>query len=82
MKNDAALYHSEHSLQARDRALGKPLIRGEAGLDSVSVQTEDVNLARDTSGVWLHNFVWSSIDTGAMYDLYWWMNNIRPATWP
>jgi hypothetical protein len=82
MKNDASLYHSEHSLQARDRALGKPLIRGEAGLDSPTAQVEDTNLARDTNGVWLHNLVWSSTDAGAMYDLYWWMNNIRQRPGP
>jgi hypothetical protein len=77
MKNDSALYHSEHSLQARDRALGKPLVRGEAGLDSPGMQVEDANLIRDNDGVWLHNFIWSSIDAGAMYDLYWWIEHIR-----
>ena len=82
MKNDAALYHSEHSLQALDRALGMPLVRGEAGLDSPNQQVEDTNLARDTHGVWLHNLVWSSIDTGAMYDLYWWLTNLRQRPGP
>lgn len=82
MKNDAALYHNEHSLQARDRALGKPLTRGESGLDQPTEQTEDANLTRDTNGVWLHNMVWSSLDAGAMYDLYWWMNNINTRPGP
>ena len=77
MKNDAALYHLEHSLQASDRALGKPLIRGESGLDSPTVQVEDANLTRDTNGVWLHNLVWSMLNPGGMYDLYWWLDNVR-----
>ena len=76
MKNDAALFHSEHSLQARDRALGKPLVRGETGLDSPSATVEDEGLARDSNGVWLHNLVWSLLDAGGMYDLYWWTINI------
>jgi len=82
MKNDAALYHAEHSLQAFDRALGKPLVRGESGLDAPSAQVEDVNLARDTNGVWLHNLLWSSVNAGGMYDLYWWLQNMRQRPGP
>jgi hypothetical protein len=82
MRTDAALYHSEHSLQAKDRALGKPLVRGEAGLDAATVQVEDTNLTRDTAGVWLHNMVWAQIDAGAMYDLYFWLNNLRAKAGP
>ena len=41
-------------------------MRGETGLDSPTVQQEDVNLQRDTRGVWLHNLVWSQIDAGAI----------------
>ncbi len=77
MAFDAALNHSEHSLQSLDRLIGKPLVRGETGLDSPTVQQEDVNLQRDTRGVWLHNLVWSQIDAGAMHDLYWWFENLR-----
>jgi hypothetical protein len=77
MRTDAALYHLEHSLQSKDRSLGKPLVRGEAGLDAVSAQVEDANLARDTNGVWLHNLVWAQIDSGAMYDMYFWILNMR-----
>ena len=79
MKNDAALYHAEHSLQAFDRALGKPLVRGESGLDAPNAQVEDVNLARDNNGVWLHNLVWSTVNAGGMYDLYWWLQNMTAA---
>jgi outer membrane protein assembly factor BamB len=77
LKDDAALFHSDISLQAKDRTLGKPLIRGEGGLDYPTIQNEDTNLARDTNGVWLHNLVWSQLDSGGMYDLYWWTDNIR-----
>lgn len=76
MKLDAALYHSEHALQALDRALGKPLIRGEAGIDQPTQQVEESNLQRDQAGVWLHNMVWSSLGPGAMVDLYWWFENL------
>ena len=82
MKNDAALYHAEHSLQAADRALGKPLVRGESGLDAPNAQVEDTNLARDTNGVWLHNLVWGTLDAGGMYDLYWWLQNLRQRPGP
>jgi hypothetical protein len=27
--------------------------------------------AKDTQGIWLHNFVWGHINAGGMYDLYW-----------
>ena len=76
MKNDAALYHAEHSLQAFDRNLGKPLVRGESGLDTPTAMPEDPNLARDENGVWLHNLVWSSVNTGGMYELYWSYQNL------
>ncbi len=76
MKDDAALNHSEHSLQARDRSLGKPLMRAETGLDFPAEQTEDPNLVRDVNGVWLHNFIWSYLNSGGMYDHYWWTTNL------
>ena len=30
-----------------------------------------LGLQRDTQGVWYHNFVWSSLDSGALYEIYW-----------
>ena len=79
MNFDAALYTASRSM--RDSATGplgagKPLVRGEAGLDYANRQEEHADLADDTSGVWFHNFVWGQINAGGMYDLYWWTNNI------
>jgi hypothetical protein len=27
--------------------------------------------------VWLHNLIWGGINSGGMYDLYWWPDNVR-----
>ena len=39
--------------------------------------TDDFNglgLNRDTSGVWYHNYVWAGLDSGALYEIYWYYN--------
>lgn len=79
---DAAGYHLAYSAATRrslDAALigrrGLPIMRGEAGLDNQN-QLEWVDLQNDKNGVWLHNFLWSTLDTDALYELYWWNNNI------
>lgn len=41
----------------------KPLIRGEAGFSDEVLQ--------DTAGVWLHNYIWGTINPGGMYEQYW-----------
>jgi hypothetical protein len=56
---------------------GKPVVRGEAGIDSPGQQVELAELARDTNGVWLHNYVWGQVNPGGLYELYWWTQNIR-----
>ncbi|MBX6771837.1 MAG: hypothetical protein IRY83_08945 [Chloroflexi bacterium] len=56
---------------------GKPLVRGETGLDYPGgPQQELPDLARDVHGVWLHNLEWATLNPGGMYDLYWWTDNI------
>jgi len=78
---DAALYTEVYSRY--DGALsisgaGTPVVRGEAGLDHVGgPQTELPELANDTQGIWLHNYTWGLINPGGMYELYWWVDNIR-----
>jgi hypothetical protein len=73
MQWDAAHFHAWHSQDVASHRVGKPVVRGEAGLDSTSEQNENVlGLARDTGGVWLHNYLWSTLDSGGLYELYWW----------
>jgi hypothetical protein len=50
---------------------GMPVVRGEAGLDEGGGgYLKDMD--KDTAGVWLHNNLWSQVNAGGMYDLYWW----------
>ncbi len=73
MQWDAAHFHVWHSQDVASRRVSKPVVRGEAGLDSTSEQNENVlGLTRDTAGVWLHNYLWSTLDSGGLYELYWW----------
>jgi hypothetical protein len=78
---DTASYTEVYS--RRDGALsisgaGKPVVRGEAGIDDYTdPQGELPELANDTQGVWLHNYTWGLINPGGMYELYWWVDNIR-----
>jgi len=81
MHEDAALYTAAYSLLRGGKSpagAGMPLVRGEAGLDHPGGPQEELDdLAQDTEGVWLHNFIWGGINPGGMYDLYWWTRNIR-----
>lgn len=83
-ETDAALYHLDYSADCRSnldyfsaqRSLKtKPVIRGEAGIDRVTAQIENPDLARDVQGTWLHNYLWAGLDPGALHELYWWPNN-------
>jgi hypothetical protein len=81
MHEDAALYTSAYSLLWGGKSpvgVRMPLVRGEAGLDHPGGEQDELDdLAQDTEGVWLHNFIWGGINPGGMYDLYWWTDNIR-----
>jgi hypothetical protein len=81
MHEDAALYTSAYSrLWGGKSPAGArmPLVRGEAGLDHPGGPQEELeDLAQDTEGIWLHNFVWGGVNPGGMCDLYWWTDNIR-----
>ncbi len=77
MQHDAAYYHVWHSRRLASFRVGKPVVRGEAGLDSPGQQSESVlGLRRDRQGVWLHNFLWSGLDAGALHEIYWWNTHI------
>ncbi len=84
IETDAARYHLAYSKEARENVdyyaernglATKPIIRGEAGIDRLSVQQENPKLAQDRQGIWLHNLTWSQLDAGAMLELYWWGQN-------
>jgi len=80
-ERDAALYHLDYSAATRemlDSSRQMPIVRGEAGLDLVGGNTQDeiAGLRQDTNGIWLHNYTWALLDSNAMYELYWWTENI------
>lgn len=73
MKYDEALYHQWHSQRYAAENIGKPIMRGEAGLDVPEQQSDTLlGLQADTGKVWLHNFIWAGIHPGGMYEEYWW----------
>jgi hypothetical protein len=83
---DAAKFHLDYSSDVRsnidwyaaqNHVPVKPIIRGETGIDFIGNQQENPDLALDTQGIWLHNFLWSTLDPGAMTELYWWGENIK-----
>lgn len=77
MQSDSAYYHTWHSQAVAASRIGKPVVRGEAGLDLPGRQDEfALGVQRDRSGVWLHNFLWSGLDSGGLYELYWWRSHI------
>ena len=90
-EQDAAQFHLDYSAELRsnlDWHSGqngqptKPIIRGETGLDFLNQQTEQPDLAQDTEGIWLHNMLWSTLDSGALTELYWWGKNIAEQPGP
>lgn len=82
MQYDAAYFHVWHSQNVASQNIGKPVIRGELGIDSPTQQVEQAGLTNDTRGVWLHNFLWSTLDPGGLYENYWWTNNITSRVGP
>jgi hypothetical protein len=75
MQWDAAYFHLGHSFVLGEKEIGKPVVRGEAGIDSTDQQVEQPDLALDKNGVWLHNYLWSTVDSGGLIELYWWSDN-------
>jgi hypothetical protein len=56
-------FYSEQYGAKQPKGAGKPLIRGETGFSD--------EVLRDTTGVWLHNYIWGTINPGGMYEQYW-----------
>lgn len=90
-EQDAALFHLAYSADVRGNmdqfsaAAGisaKPIMRGETGIDFLGEQRENPDLGQDQAGVWLHNLLWSTLDAGAMSELYWWGNNLQEQPGP
>jgi len=77
MKNDTVLYHNEHSLNVWMRQPGKPVVRGEAGITEISSDANpDPDLEKDQLGIWLHKFLFAQMDSGGLYELYWYSDTI------
>ncbi len=76
---DTAWYTAAYSLlrgATSPVSARKPLVRGEAGMNSVEYPNGLLTMNQDREGIWLHNFVWGQINPGGMYDLLWWGNSM------
>lgn len=74
---DTALMTQKLSMQIgalQPGGAGKPIVRGEAGLFSISNQNAHTLLLQDRRGVWLHNYLWAQLNPGGMIESYWWVN--------
>jgi hypothetical protein len=80
---DAAAYHQCHSQQYSGWNIGKPIVRGEAGLDSPAQQNGNgFDIQLDTKDIWLHNYLWAGLSSGGLLEQYWWREHLfqAPAT--
>jgi len=78
MEKDSAFYHLWHSQQWGGWKLPYPVVRGEAGMTPANTSTDDstgLGIQRDIDGVWFHNYVWAGLDSGALYEIYWYYND-------
>ena len=80
--HDAALLTASYSLRFGGRSLsgaGKPTTRGEVSIgDEEGYRGDrDHEIAYDTEGIWLHNFLWGQVNPGGLYELWWDPHNIR-----
>lgn len=74
--------HVAYSRLARSFQYDKPAVRGELGICAPMRYTdpyqgfgytgEDQYLVNDSNGVWWHKLSWSNIDSGGLYEIYWW----------
>lgn len=81
MDEDTAWFNRAYAeVWGNDSQVGvnKPLVRGETGIDSTSAQAWNPDLALDIDGIWLHNNIWGQINSGGMYDLFWWSTETIP----
>jgi len=54
---------------------GKPVIRGETGFVVEGSEPPTDLFDGDTEGIWLHNFIWGSINPGGLIESYWYENS-------
>jgi len=54
--------------------VGKPVMRGETGFVAGDTDTAYTGLYSDTTGIWLHNFIWGQINPGGLIESYWYDN--------
>ncbi|MEI9813413.1 MAG: Ig-like domain-containing protein [Acidobacteriota bacterium] len=73
MQSDSAYYHLFHSGQYGSWKLPMPIVRGEGGMDLATQHATTIpGLRNDMPGQWYHDFVWSGVDSGGLYEMYWW----------
>jgi hypothetical protein len=74
---DSARLFAEYDRAVRQAAFGKPVVWGELGIDGARTSDEeDLRLAEDRDGVWLHKLTWARLGPGGVYPLYWYTDNI------
>ncbi|GIK71401.1 MAG: hypothetical protein BroJett021_03890 [Chloroflexota bacterium] len=74
---DSARLFAEYDRAVRQAAFGKPVVWGELGIDGAQTSDEeDLQLAEDRDGVWLHKLTWARLGPGGVYPLYWYTDNI------
>jgi hypothetical protein len=72
--NDAALASYLPSMEygaLMSGGAGKPFIRGETGFWDSETGPATSEFTHDDEGIWLHNFIWASINPGGMIESYW-----------
>ena len=76
LATDLALYVFAHSMDVykNNSAGNKPIIMGEAGVGSGGIVAGMSD--NDTNGIWLHKYIWSQVNPGGMYFIYWYQNLI------
>lgn len=74
---DSARLFAEYDRAVHGAAFGKPVVWGELGIDGARTSDEeDLRLAQDRDGVWLHKLTWARLAPGGVYPLYWYTDNI------
>jgi hypothetical protein len=78
MEKDAAYYHLWHSREWGGWGFDFPVVRGEAGMVPAQGSTDAMyalGIQEDSSGIWYHNYLWSGLDSGALYEIYWYFED-------
>jgi hypothetical protein len=74
---DAALATIATSLEFgayQSGGAGIPIIRGETGFTTSGSEPPSDELQNDLQGIWLHNFLWGSLNAGGLIESYWYEN--------